>query len=220
MRVEKLYSVSVIRLALAAVFSSLVLLSGCPLSGGGAAPPSSSGAAAGDSPCHRSLDGDIKTATDRLSRGHSEEALVYIQAIRGCPENIESLEFLELASAVYEELGDLNEAWWALHAAGGIEGGTAEEVARLSSRRDSFEGSYSRLASFGPDGTVIDINYKGAILDDATFELLRKVSSNAGVDLGSGLWGFWLFPGRYEIMGKSHTLLAGQTLDLNDRSKR
>ena len=181
---------------------------------------SSSGAAAADSPCHRSLDGDIKTATDRLSRGHAEEALVYIQAIRACPENVASMEFLKLASSVYEELGDLNEAWWALHVAGGLEGGAADEVAQLAARRDSFEGSYTRLVAFGPDSTPINIDYRGAILDDATFELLQKVSSNAGTDLGAGLWGFWLFPGRYEIMGKPHTLLAGQTLDLNDRSKR
>jgi len=141
--------------------------------------------------------------------------LVYIEAIRNCPENMKSLEFLELASAVYEELGDLNEAWWALHVAGDLRAETTDGAARLSARRDSFVGSYTRLVAFGPDGTAVSIDYRGAILDDATFELLNKVRSNEGTDLGSGRWGFWLFPGRYEIMGKAHTLLAGQTLDLN-----
>ena len=57
-----------------------------------------------------------------------------------------------------------------------------------------------------------------AVLDAATERLLDQVRDNQGVDLGSGAWGFWLFPGRYEIMGKRQSLAAGDTLDLSDRN--
>jgi hypothetical protein len=193
---------------------SVLLLMGCPLSSGSG--PVSSGSVTADSPCRRSLDGDLKTARDRLSRGHPDEAMVYVEALRACRSVKESLEFLELASGVYEELGELNEAWWALYTASRLNE-TPDNIARVSARVTSFEGSYTRLVAVGPNAASIDINYMGAVLDDATFELLKKVSANEGVDLGAGRWGFWLFPGRYEIMGVAYTLLAGQTLDLSDR---
>ena len=196
---------------------ALLLLIGCPLSSGSG--PVSSGSVTDGSPCRRSLAGDLKTANDRLNRGHPEEALVYVEAIRACRSVQNSMEFLELASGVYEELGVLNEAWWALYSASGLNE-TPENKARMSDRVTSFEESYTRLVAFGAEAGPVDVNYMGAVLDDATYELLQKVSANDGVDLGAGRWGFWLFPGRYEIMGVAHTLLAGQTLDLSDRKKR
>jgi len=161
----------------------------------------------------------LKTARDRLSRGHPDEALVYVEALRACRSVNESLEFLELASGVYEELGDLNQSWWALYTASRLNN-TPDNIARMAARLSSFEASYTRLVAFGPAATPVDINYMGAVLDDATYAVLQKVSANEGVDVGAGRWGFWLFPGRYEIMGVRHTLLAGQTLDLNARKSR
>ena len=61
--------------------TALVVVSGCPATmGPGAGGPATSGSQlvgglAGGTACQRSLDGDLKTAKDRLDRGHPEEAL-------------------------------------------------------------------------------------------------------------------------------------------------
>jgi len=196
--------------------TALVVVSGCPATtGGGAAGPAASGSQLPGGPaCERSLVGDLKTVNDRLSRGHPEEALVYVNAIKDCRGNLDSLEFLEVASEVYEELGSLNRAWWALNRATQVVASGSAEQSRVAARVLSFEASYVRLKTSGAGSIAPDINYLGAVLDDATYELLKQVSANRGVDLGQASWGFWLFPGRYEIMGRRHSLGGGQTLDL------
>ena len=218
MRVKSLCFMSPTATAVGCLLGGLILLSGCPLSSQTAT--STSGSPSSVEPCGRNLDGDVKTARDRLSRGHPEEALVYIDSLKSCDFNQGSLEFLELASAVYEVLGDLNQAWWALHTAHRLEGKSLDDEQRVTAHRAAFEDSYARLVTLGKNSSPVNIDYLGAVLDEATYQLLKKVSANDGVPLGSGQWGFWLFPGRYEIMGKSHTLLAGQTLDLHEGSVR
>ncbi|MBJ95709.1 MAG: hypothetical protein CMP23_14710 [Rickettsiales bacterium] len=168
------------------------------------------------SACSRSLVAELKTARDRLSRGHPQEARVYLQAIEECRESKESVEFLRLAASVYEELGQLNESWAALYAASSRGGATSEESDELAGRLTGFEDSYCRLVTgSGPNSQPVDVAYQGAVLDDATFELLAEIGRGEGVQLGDGRWGYWLFPGRYQVGGRSRTLLAGQTLDLS-----
>jgi len=162
----------------------------------------------------------LKTAGNRLERGHPEEALVYIEALRECPGNQDSLQFMVLASAVYEEMGILNQGWWALRTALGRAGSEGEQRERVLEQMRRFEDSYARLQTAGPDSYPVEISYLGAILDDPTYELLKLVSANKGLPLDAGSWGFWLFPGRYEIMGKVHSLAGGQTVDLTERSSR
>ena len=222
MRVENLSLQAYWTLLAGISFSALVVVAGCPATGGsGAAGPASSGSqTVSGSACQRSLAGDLKTAHDRLDRGHAQEALVYVEAIKDCDENLKSLDFLEVASEVFEELGSLNRAWWALYGAQQVVAPGSSDGDRVAGRVRGFEGSYVRLKTWGPGSASPEINYLGAILDDATYELLKQVSANRGVDLGEGSWGFWLFPGRYEIMGHRRSLLGGQTLDLTDGSSR
>jgi hypothetical protein len=193
------------------------LLVGCPTATTGSAPAETSGSVeASDVPCRRSLSGDLKTARDRLDRGHPDEALVYVDAMKKCDENLRSLAFMELASEVYEELGELNLAWWALTGSARKADPGTEGHNRVLERTRSFQDSYVLLKSSSRATSVPEVNYLGAVLDVLTEHLLDQIRDNLGVDLGSGSWGFWLFPGRYEIMGRRQALAAGETLDLSD----
>jgi len=220
MRVDRQSLLLLRALACVLLLGGLSLLAACPATGSGAgAGATTSGAYAGaGSPCGRNLKGDLKTARDRLERGHPDEAMIYVNAIRECPGNQESIEFLVLASEVYEEMGILNQGWWALCRALAKTSSDSDEQRMLLERVRRFEDSYVRLQTAGPESYPVDISYLGAILDDPTYELLKLVSANKGVDLGAGAWGFWLFPGRYEIMGKVHSLGGGQAVDLSERS--
>jgi len=167
-------------------------------------------------PCHRSLDGDLRTIRSRLEKKRVEEARPYVQALSRCAGASESHEYLMLAAQVYEELGELNAAWTATTSALRIAAQQAERsvIAELQGRLERFAQHYVRLEGGGPSSLAPRIRYAGAVLDDVTFAQLEVVAENRYVEFAPGQWGFWLYPGRYQVGGVDRVMKAGESLDL------
>jgi len=201
-----------------ALFGLMIVLNlGCP-SGRNTAPNAQSSGAASASidPCHRSLDGDLRTIRSRLERERVEEAKPYVEALARCPDTGKSVEFLMLAGLVYEELGELNTAWTATTSALRVaaQKPDGKVIAQLQVRLEKFAKHYVQIEGGGPSALAPRIRYAGAVLDDVTFAQLSVVSDNEYVEFAPGRWGFWLYPGRYQVGGVDRVLRAGESVDL------
>ena len=177
----------------------LLLVLGCPRGGT---------ATSGD-PCRRSIDGDLSTAQSRLDKGRVAEAVLYVDALVGCNDALDSPRFLEVALDVYEEAGRLNEAWSVGSVALKHLAEAEPARQRLVARVEAFSGTYALIVSprDGRDGLTID--HLGPVADKATEAQLRAVRSGRGVLLEGGQRGYWLFPGSYLIEGTEANLQAG-----------
>lgn len=183
-----------------------LLLPGCPRGG-----TTTSGSG---SPCARSIDGDLATARSRLDKGRVDDAVLYVDALVGCPGVLESPRFLQVALDVYEEVGRLNEAW----SVGSValveipDGEPARD--RIIERLAAFESRYALLVSPRDGRGGLTIEHTGPVTDAATEHQLKAVRMGRGVLLDAGQRGFWLFPGGYRIEGEEMTLKAGErTMD-------
>ncbi|HCP44985.1 MAG TPA: hypothetical protein DIU15_03035 [Deltaproteobacteria bacterium] len=204
-------------LALSLLMLAVALGCGCPSGRTGAQNSQFSGSgAASTDPCHRSLDGDLRTIRSRLEKKRVQEARPYVEALAGCPDAGESFEYLMLAAQVYEELGELNAAWTAATSAlrEAARQGESAVISELQGRLEKFTEHYVRIDGGGPSSLAPRIRYAGAVLDDVTFAQLEVVAENRYVEFAPGQWGFWLYPGRYQVGGVDRVMKAGDSLDV------
>lgn len=180
-----------------------LLFTGCPKGGA---------STSGDSTCGRSVAGDTETARTRLERDRVDEAVLYVDGLIGCEDALAHAPFLDVAFAVYEELGRLNDAW-NVALIGTLRTLPSQAEGRLWRQRSAdFEGRYALILSPPDHRGGLSIAYTGPALDEATAAQLAAVRAGDGVAMEGNLVGFWVYPATYRIEGQTLRLAPGQTL--------
>ena len=201
---------------LGAVLSLLLgVAPGCAKRQGPTSPASTSTA-----PCGRSVDGDIETARRRLEAARPTEAALYIEGLAACEEARQSTDYMLLAMDVFEELGRLNEAWSALRVALDLTAEADEDGAAIHRRIEDFSSRYVFLSTPGDARRPPNVSYAGPMLDAAIQGQLSNIEEQRGTWRQDGRYGYWMYPGRYQIDGVELTVRPGQELQAPGRGRR
>ena len=189
-----------------ALTASLLLACATTRGGSTTAPP-----VPGEAACERSVEADVETARGRMRDGRPDRALLYVEALAGCPEAVAYGPFLDLALDVFEETGRLNEAWNVARVR--LDQATLEQdldaERAVRERMDRFVALYV-LVQVDQDGRrPPKVRYAGPVQDEATSRQLAALDAEKGVWIGQGVLGFWLYPGRYEVDDEVRDLQAG-----------
>lgn len=194
------------------VSMAALLVVGCATTKGGSGPAETTTGVL--DPCSRSVVGDSETARARLDSGRVDEALLYVTGLADCPAALAFPSYLSVAMDVYEELGRLNEAWSVarLQMRLAADRGERDLEERVSARLARFKEHYALVRASGVNREPPSIRYAGPVEDEATTQQLRAVAEGRGVWVDDTTFGYWLFPGRYEIDGEATVLKPGSVV--------